>query len=464
MPKAREAGGLERFLRIFADVRAGEGPTALLLLLVVFLVLTSYYFVKPLREGWLAITEIRGLSKIQIKAYSSFGQSVLLIGIAPFLGWLASHLKRRALLTSATIVFTGNLLMFWLVRPVEGGPTSAALGILFYLWVGVYGVTTVTLSWAFAADLYSVRRGERLLPLVAIGASAGAVGGSWLGERLLAVLDVWDLLIAAIVPLALALALVHLVDRRGQTGGMLRRPERRREPAAPGSGNPFVMIFGNRYLLLAALLALIVNWVNTNGENVLYAHLQEVLRHQFAASGVTDGGELTSLLKLETTRFYNNLYFWVNLAALLLQAFFASRIIKIGGFVAILFFTPIIALVSYGMMATFPALALIKILKIAENSSNYSLNNTARQILWLPTPATMVYKAKVVIDTAFVRIGDGLAALSVLGVSALVVSPVPLLVGLNVVLVAAWLVVARLLALENRRLVATKSSPAYSAP
>ena len=90
MPKAREAGGLERFLRIFADVRAGEGPTALLLLLVVFLVLTSYYFVKPLREGWLAITEIRGLSKIQIKAYSSFGQSVLLIGIAPFLGWLAS--------------------------------------------------------------------------------------------------------------------------------------------------------------------------------------------------------------------------------------------------------------------------------------------------------------------------------------------------------------------------------------
>ncbi|GJM44948.1 MAG: hypothetical protein DHS20C21_17900 [Gemmatimonadota bacterium] len=452
MSKDSTPGRLERSLKIFADVRAGEGPTALLLLLVVFLVLASYYCVKPLREGWLAVTDIQGLSKIQIKAYSSFGQSIVLVAFAPLMAFLAGHLRRRTLLTGATVLFSLTLVFFWLVHPADGEPSSAALGVVFYLWVGIFGVTTVTLSWAFATDMYSVGRGERLLPLVAIGASAGAVGGSWFAESLLRYLDVWDLLIVSIVPLVAALALVYAIDRRGQTGVPLR-PERRQEPAAPGGPGPFEMILKTRYLLLAAMLALIVNWVNTNGENVLFAYLQDVLGEQVRDLRLEDRAEVSRLLKLETTQFYSTLYFWVNLVALIMQAFFASRIVKLGGFVAILFFTPFIALISYGMMATFPALALIKLLKIAENSSNYSFNNTARQILWLPTPATMVYKAKMTIDTAFVRIGDGLAAVSVLAVSALVASPIPILVGLNVVLVGGWLVIARLLAKENQRLV-----------
>ncbi len=65
-------------------------------------------------------------------------------------------------------------------------------------------------------------------------------------------------------------------------------------------------------------------------------------------------------------------------------------------------------------MAMLPVLAVVRVMKIAENATNYSIDNTARQVLWLPTTTEMKYKAKPAIDSLFVRLGDGLAALTVL--------------------------------------------------
>ena len=54
--------------------------------------------------------------------------------------------------------------------------------------------------------------------------------------------------------------------------------------------------------------------------------------------------------------------------------------------------------------------AALRWLKTAENSTDYSVMNTAKQMLWLPTTAEEKYKAKQAIDTFFVRAGDLLAA------------------------------------------------------
>src|SRR5512134_745693 len=42
---------LERFLGLFTEVRAGEGPVTLIMAFNVFLLLTSYYLIKPVRDG-----------------------------------------------------------------------------------------------------------------------------------------------------------------------------------------------------------------------------------------------------------------------------------------------------------------------------------------------------------------------------------------------------------------------------
>jgi AAA family ATP:ADP antiporter len=110
----------------------------------------------------------------------------------------------------------------------------------------------------------------------------------------------------------------------------------------------------------------------------------------------------------------------------------------------------VISLVSYTAMALVPLMAVVRVMKVAENGTNYSINNTARQVLWLPTTAEMKYQAKPAIDALVVRIGDGLAALTVLvGVHVLDVSTQSLLLA-NVALVVAWLAASVVVVREQR--------------
>ena len=94
-------------------------------------------------------------------------------------------------------------------------------------------------------------------------------------------------------------------------------------------------------------------------------------------------------------------------------------------------------------------------MKIAENATDYSLNNTARSVLWLPLSAELKYKGKPVIDTFFVRVGDGLAALTVMvGVQVLALRTASFF-AFNVALVFLWLGVAVLVVKEYKRVAAT---------
>ena len=56
-PQAQPGGQLDRVLRMFADVRDGEGATALLLALNVFLLLATYYCIRPVREALILSTQ-----------------------------------------------------------------------------------------------------------------------------------------------------------------------------------------------------------------------------------------------------------------------------------------------------------------------------------------------------------------------------------------------------------------------
>jgi AAA family ATP:ADP antiporter len=175
--------------------------------------------------------------------------------------------------------------------------------------------------------------------------------------------------------------------------------------------------------MAVAIITVVLNWVNTNGENLLFGVLQENLSDRAAAAGIIGEVALRDFIKSETNLFYGNFFTIVNSVALLLQAFVASRLLKYGGFAPVLMLLPVVALISYSVMAIFPILAVVQAMKVAENSTDYSINNTARHVLWLPVPSRVKFKGKPTIDTLFARIGDGMAALTVLiGVNLLALS------------------------------------------
>ncbi|MCP4340469.1 MAG: hypothetical protein GY799_16665 [Desulfobulbaceae bacterium] len=445
---------LDRFLCLFTEVRAGEGATALLMFSNIFLLLCAYYFIKPLREGWIAVSDISGLSKMEVKAYSSFGQSLMFFPVVMLYGRLSDRWRRSALITRSTLFCISNLLIFWAIQPglfIQNLPYS---GIVFYLWVGMFGVFMVAQFWAFAADIYTKERGHRLFPLIAIGATAGAACGSWITGILVdsGLFGTKWLLIAAIMPLTATIGLSKIADRR-----KLKQAEvaKKAQPAQfEDTGHSAIsIVFASRFLIATAAITLLLSWVNTNGENLLFRVVQESLQKDAILAGISESGPLIRFIRDGTTAFYGDFFLLVNIFAFLLQAFVASRLLKYGGFGLILLTMPVVALISYTAMALIPILIIIKTMKIAENATDYSLNNTARNVLWLPVSAEMKYKGKPTIDSLCVRIGDGIAALTVLiGVQVLALSTQSFFI-LNVGLVLIWITSALVIIREHRRLV-----------
>ena len=92
-------------------------------------------------------------------------------------------------------------------------------------------------------------------------------------------------------------------------------------------------------------------------------------------------------------------------------------------------------------------------LKIADNSIDYSLGNTTKQALWLPTSREAKYKAKQAVDSFFVRAGDVIQA-GVVWMGTAAAFGVPAFAAVNVVLTLGWLFVVSRLSKQHAKLTA----------
>jgi AAA family ATP:ADP antiporter len=427
---------LERFLGLFTEVRAGEATTVLLLAANIFLILAAYYIIKPVREA-LILSVPHGA---EIKSYASAGQALLLLGAVPLYAWIASRVPRRRLINGVTLFFAGVLVAFY-IAVAAGAPVA----VLFFLWIGIFNLMVPAQFWALANDVYTPEAGKRLFVIVAFGASAGAVFGSYIAGHLIAIFGVNQLILVSAGVLTASLLLTNIVDGRegAATSASGAPPE---EPL--GKSGAFELLLKKRYLLLIALLIFVLNWVNTVGEYILGRTVRDAA---LAAAG--NGAATEAAVEAFIGGFYADFFTIVNIAGLLLQLFIVSRIFKYLGVRIALFILPVIALGGYIVAALFPILVAIRDVKIAENSTDYSLQNTVRQVLFLPTTREEKYKAKQAIDTFFQRGGDVMSALTVFVGSTILALGIRGFAIINIVLVLGWLVIAFLIAREHRRLV-----------
>jgi AAA family ATP:ADP antiporter len=130
--------------------------------------------------------------------------------------------------------------------------------------------------------------------------------------------------------------------------------------------------------------------------------------------------------------------------------FVVSRVFRFLGVGRSLFIHPVVAMAGYLMMLRAPSMQLMFGLKVTDNSIDYSLGNTTKQALWLPTSREAKYKAKQAVDSFFVRAGDVIQAGIVFAGERLAFA-VPAFAAVNVVLAGAWLAVVALLNVALRR-------------
>src|SRR6266850_167536 len=210
MNDKRQPGSLDRFLGIFGDVQAGEGATVLLMFLNVFLLLVGYYVLKTVREPLILMA-----GGAQLKSYAAAAQALTLIVYVPVYGWAASRLPRQQFLMAVILFFVACIQFFYFGSQI-GVPH---LGFIFFVWVGIFSLTTIAQFWSYANEIYARADGERLFPIIAVGSAAGAPLGAALAERLFAFhLSPFVMMQIAAGILLLHLGLYQLVSRRAAAG------------------------------------------------------------------------------------------------------------------------------------------------------------------------------------------------------------------------------------------------------
>lgn len=426
---------LDRLSRLVSDVRSGEALTALLFASTLFVGLFAYYVLKTVREPLILAT-----GGAEVKTYATAIQAGVLMGLVPLYGVVARRLERRTLVLGTQLVFLLSVEAFALLAELR----LPYLGVVFYIWLGVYVLTSVAQLWALANDVYPQAQGMRLFPLVALGAPLGSAAGALFASRLF----VGDGAISTLIHVSAGLLLLQLA----LLWLVLRRPETTRPVPRLEGGGGFGLVWRSTYLRWIAVLVLLLNVVNTTGEFLLSrAVLEQAAQALLAAEQAGVVADARAFREAFLRQTYGDFYFVVNVGSVLVQAFVASRLVRHLGMRGVLLALPVVALGTYGLAALGVPFLWFRGLKMLENATDYSIQNTGKALLWLPTSRDEKYKAKQVIDAYFMRLGDVFSALLVFVAASWLALDARVVAVVNVVLSAAALAVAWRVATAHSR-------------
>jgi AAA family ATP:ADP antiporter len=369
-----------------SDVHEGEWHLVLLFFVNLFLLLTAYYILKVIREPLILL----GGGAVS-RSYARGVQAGLLFAVIPAYSALANRIEPARLVKWIFGVFVVCLATFFGL-----GRLGVSIGFAFFVWLGIFSTLSIAQFWSLANDIMTEGEGRRLFPIIAAGGTFGGILGAQIAARAIERLHPYHMMLVAAGLLAACMVLTHVSHGAG-LGHRERVPDGPTRARDERGG--FALLLGDRYLLLIGISVLVLNFVNTTGDFIL-------------AEMVNGKASLLAppLRKHFIGAFYGNFQTWVSLLTAVVQIAVVARVFKKVGVGGALLFLPLVAVTGYGASAVVPMLAVVATVKVVENSTDYSLQNTIQQTLFLPTSRDAKYKAKSAIDTLSVRLGDLVSA------------------------------------------------------
>jgi len=397
---------MQNIREVWADMKDVDGQATVRFAIRLFLILLAYYLMKPVREEL-----ILDGGSAQIRSYALAGQAALLLFLVPIYSHMIKRLHGDKLFHIVTIFLAANIGLFYFL-----GSAGIDIGVAFFIWLGIFSVVQISQFWTMVSDYHSVDKGKKLTSYIAIGGSLGAMIGAIIAKTLYHELGAYGLMVVAVAMLVIAVLIP------GAKGGL-----RKDHHDNPDDESIKHLLGGLKrvldvpYLRWIAVSVVLLNLINSTGEFILADFVTA------EKSGVEIG------------EFYSTFYLYVNIATLILQAFMVRPLFRVIGVGGALISLAAINLFMYLSVLAFPVLAWFAIVKMADNSIDYSVANTTKQILFLPLDRFTRYEGMLAINTFFTRFGDLIQG----GVIFLVISVLSLstmvLVGTNIALCLLWL-------------------------
>jgi len=355
-----------------------------------FLVLASYYVLRPIRDEIGAAGGLDSLSWLFTATLAAMLVANVLFSA------VAARLSRRRFIPLAYRFFIATLAAFWLLMRTASPEVEAWVGRAFYVWVSVFNLFVVSVFWAFMADLFTAEQGKRLFGFIAVGGTLGAIFGGTLTAGLVESLGSASLLIVSAALLEVA---AWCVRGFPETAGVAAKAAPATQSAEWPLGGTFwsgiAHVFRSPYLLGICAFMLLHSITST----LVYFQQADIAGRAFAD-------------RATRTAFFAQLDIAVNVLTVAMQVFLTGRLLKSLGVGLTLALLPIVSLTGFVAMAVAPSLALLAAFQIARRAVNYAISRPAREVLFTVLPREDKYKAKAFTDTFVYRAGDQVGAWS----------------------------------------------------
>jgi len=372
---------MRSFLTRALRAEAHELPALAWAFAYFFLLLSSYYVLRPVRDALAVELGAQALQRLFTATL------VAMLVLVPVFGWLASRLPRARLLPAVYAFFAVNLLAFTLELDAR----------VFFVWLSVFNLFVVSVFWSFMSDIFDTRQAARLYGTVAAGGSCGAIAGPLIATLLP---NTKVLLVVSAVLLAATVVCVRMLAR------WARAHPRSAEPSAeaPLGGS---ILAGARAALTSPFLLAICGYLlcYTALSTALYFQQVEIVR-----DAVPD--------PQERTRLFASVDLLVNGLTLAIQVLAFSRLAAFLGPTGMLAAVPLLSVAGFAWLGATPTLAALIAFGVVRRVGEFAISKPAREALFTVVPREERYKAKNFIDTVVYRGGDALAGWLFAGVSA----------------------------------------------
>ena len=407
--------GLLRMMGAASRAEPDELKAALLAFSCNFVLLASYYILRPLRD---TMATVFGVAQLQDLFTGTFVLTLLLV---PAFAWCAARVKLSRFLPGVFWVVIVNLAIFYgLFRVVPGSRWAAAA---FYCWFSVINLFLISVFWTLMADTFSSAQATRLFAFIAAGGSIGAVLGPIVTASCIRTIGVSGLVLVASAGFFVVIVLVHLLMLEKEKLRTLDCDTQKTSLDHNLPGNPlrgFALLFSSRYLLGQAVFFVLMTWIAT----ILYFLQADYIAKAFSAV------ENRAIAFADVDLF-------VNVCSALVLIFGVGRFLQRFGVTASLALSPILMVIACFVLAMAPTFLAVQSARALQRISQYAIARPSREVLFTVLDQQSKYKAKNVIDTAVYRFGDLTAAWSQAGLRSMGLGFLAI-VGLGMAVSVAW--------------------------
>jgi ATP:ADP antiporter, AAA family len=385
---AVDASRPARIFGFAAQVEPQERRALMAAFVCNFVLLASYYILRPVRD---TMATIFGVEDLQYLFTVTF---VVTFICAPIYSALASRIKLTRFLPGIFWFWLLNILVFYGLFAVA--PHNRWVIGAYYTWFSVTNLFIISVFWSLMADLFSAGQATRLFGVIAAGGSTGAIFGPILTRLFVSIVGVGGLLLIAAGGFLLVIAMIHVLMREKErlraTGAETQRSSL--DHRLPGNSfEGFITVLKSTYMLNQAAFMLLMTWLAT----IAYFLQTDLVAKSF--------GDLNG-----RTQAIADIDLVVNIVSAVVGGVGLGRIIQRFGVTTGLLLNPILMVLAFLGIALSPSLLMIQALQVVRRVSQYAIARPSREICFTVVEQESRYKAKNVIDTVVYRFGDVSAA------------------------------------------------------